>query len=77
LNAFSTHDIKANDKDEWFTEMKSIASTLGYAPDGKTFKANPDQYKGSIADIAMVLRVALTERTKSARFVYNNESAWV
>jgi glutamyl-tRNA synthetase len=65
LNAFSTHDIKATHKDEWFAEMKSIATELGYAPDGKTFKANPDQYKGSIADVAMVLRIALTERTKA------------
>lgn len=65
LNAFSSHDIKATDKDEWFSEMKSIATELGYAPDGKTFKANPDQYKGSIADVAMVLRIALTERTKA------------
>jgi glutamyl-tRNA synthetase len=65
LHAFSAHDIKATHKDEWFAEMKSIATELGYAPDGKTFKANPDQYKGSIADVAMVLRIALTERTKA------------
>lgn len=65
LNAFSAHNIKATDKDEWFAEMKSVATELGYAPDGKTFKLSPEKYKGSIADIAMVLRVALTERTKA------------
>ncbi len=65
LTAFSAHTISATHKDEWFTEMKSVAETLGYAPDGKTFKLSPDKFKGSIADIAMVLRVALTERTKT------------
>lgn len=65
VHTFGVHEIHATNKDEWFEEMKSVAGTLGYAPDGKTFKANPENYKGSIADVAMVLRVALTGRTKT------------
>ncbi len=65
LSAFAHHDIQATNKDEWFEEMKSVADTLGYARDGKTFKSSPDSFKGQISDIAMTLRVAITGRTRT------------
>ena len=65
LSAFAHHDIQATNKDEWFEEMKSVADTLGYARDGKTFKSSPGSFKGQISDIAMTLRVAITGRTRT------------
>jgi glutamyl-tRNA synthetase len=31
----------------------------------KDYKANPDQYQGNVGDIAMILRAALTGRTRT------------
>ena len=45
--------------------MKQIAADLGYAPETKLFKKNPESYKGHVGDISMVLRVAVTGRQNS------------
>ena len=52
-----------DDKDTWFNKMKLLCDELGYCSDMKEYKNNPDSYKGSVADISMVIRVALTTRT--------------
>ncbi|MCI8590398.1 MAG: glutamate--tRNA ligase [Clostridiales bacterium] len=54
-----------DDQNIWFDKMKQIAETLGFASDMKAFKAQPDLYKGSIADISMFIRVAVTGRMNS------------
>ncbi len=53
------------DKEVWFNQIQSLAAELGYAKDMKQFKANPEQYKGHVGDIAMVIRVALTNRIQT------------
>lgn len=50
------------DKDQWFNHLKDFAETIGFARDGKTFKKSPDEYKGHVGDVAMILRVALTKK---------------
>ncbi len=52
-----------DDKETWFNKMKDLASSLGYAREVKDYKENPDNYKGHVGDISMVLRVALTTKT--------------
>lgn len=47
-------------KDEWFNKIKLLAEELGYASNMKEYKKNPENFKGNVADIATVLRVALT-----------------
>lgn len=60
LEAFvSTYDPK-DDQQTWFDKVKHIASSLGFAPDMKAYKADPAQFKGHIGDISMFLRVAVT-----------------
>ena len=39
---------------------RRLADKLGFASDMKLFKANPENYKGSVADISMFLRVAVS-----------------
>ena len=56
------YDIN-DDKDTWFNKMRDFAEKLGYAGDMKAYKENPDNYKGNITDISMVLRVALTTKS--------------
>ena len=53
----------SDDKDTWFNKIKELTDKLGYASDMKEYKANPDNYKGNIADISTVIRVALTSKS--------------
>ena len=54
---------ESDDKDTWFNKMKLLSDELGYAKEVKEYKENPDNYKGHVGDISMVLRVALTTKT--------------
>ena len=49
-------------KETWFEEVKRMAEGLGYQVNMKEYKANPDAYKGSIADVTGIIRVAITNR---------------
>ncbi|WP_028547453.1 glutamate--tRNA ligase [Paenibacillus sp. UNC451MF] len=52
-----------DDKDVWFGKVKQVADQFGFAKDAKTFKKQPEQFKGHVGDVAMVLRLALSNRT--------------
>ncbi len=52
-----------DDKDTWFQKIKELTTKLGYCADMKAYKENPEAYKGSVADISTVIRVALTTRS--------------
>ncbi len=52
-----------DDKDTWFNKMKELCDTLGYCSNMKEYKENPNNYKGSIVDISMVIRVVVTTKT--------------
>lgn len=56
------YDIN-DDKDTWFNKMKDIATKYDYCPDVKEYKENPSMYKGSIIDISMIIRVAITSKS--------------
>ncbi len=60
LNEYIKLYDENDDKDTWFNKIKDVADTLGYASDMKSYKENPDNYKGNVADIATVIRVVLT-----------------
>ncbi len=74
---FSKDDIKAtlkafmegydenDDMNVWFDKIKAIADDLGYASDMKAYKASPESFKGSVADISMFLRIAVTGKLNS------------
>ena len=51
---------EADDMNVWFDKVKAIADELGYASDMKAYKADPTAFKGSVADISMFIRVAVT-----------------
>lgn len=55
----ATFDM-ADDMNTWFDKVKAIADSLGYASDMKAYKATPENFKGSVADISMFIRVAVT-----------------
>ena len=49
-----------DDKETWFNKIKELTEELGYASNMKDYKENPDKYKGNVADVSTVIRVALT-----------------
>ena len=53
------------DRDAWFDGVKACAERCGFCPDMKEYKANPDAYKGSVADVSMFIRVAVTGKMNS------------
>lgn len=61
LGLYSSTD----DKDTWFSKIKKLCDKLGYASNMKEYKENPEKYKGNIADVSTVLRVALTTKCQT------------
>ena len=59
LKYYDTNDTKG----DWFNKIKLLCDDLGYASDMKEYKSNPDKYKGNVADVSMVIRVALTTKS--------------
>ena len=55
--------LNLQDKETWFNSIKAMCDELGYASNMKDYKNNPDNYKGNVADVATVLRVALTTKS--------------
>lgn len=54
---------ESDDKDTWFSRIKELSTTLGYCANMKEYKENPNNYKGSVADVSTVIRIALTSST--------------
>lgn len=54
-----------DDAASWFDKVKAVTAEIGFAADMKEYKANPDAYPGSVADVSTFLRVAVTGKTNS------------
>ncbi len=54
-----------DDQSVWFDKIRAIAEELGYAPQPKLYKKNPEAYKGHVGDVSAVIRVAVTGRQNS------------
>ena len=55
----------ADEQQVWFDKIKDVAKSIGYCPDMKEYKADPDAYPGSVADVSMFLRLAVTGKLNS------------
>ena len=62
LNTYMEKYFNITDKEAWFNNIKTLTDELGYCSNMKEYKENPDKYKGSVADISTVIRVALTTK---------------
>lgn len=52
----------ADDKDQWFARIKEMCEPLGFTPNVKEYKKNPEAFKGHVGDVSTVIRIALTSR---------------
>ncbi len=55
----------SDDQAAWFDKVRAIAEELGYAPQPKLYKNEPERYKGHVGDVSAVIRVAVTGRQNS------------
>ena len=55
----------SDDMTAWFDKIKAIGEGLGYTADMKAYKASPEDFKGSVADVSMFIRVAVTGKLNS------------
>ena len=65
LNRFlAVFDI-ADDATLWFNKVKEITEAVGFTSDMKAYKANPDAFPGTVADVSTFIRQAVTGKTNS------------
>ena len=62
LEAYQNVVDAADDKDTWFSKIKDLCEPLGFTPNVKEYKKNPDAFKGHVGDVSTVIRIALTSR---------------
>lgn len=55
----------ADDQPTWFDKLKAAAESTGFAIDNKAYKADPDKFKGNVADFARIIRVLLTGKDRT------------
>lgn len=51
-----------DDSQEWFGKIKEISEKYGYTTNMKEYKKNPENYKGNVAHVSTVIRVAICGR---------------
>lgn len=65
LKAYAEVYDENDDKDAWFARMKTVCPALGFSPEVKEYKQNPDAYKGHVGDVSTVVRIAVTGRSNT------------
>ena len=52
----------SDDKDVWFSKIKDLCEPLGFTPNVKEYKKNPELFKGHVGYVSTVIRLAVTGR---------------
>lgn len=65
LKAYRKVYDENDDNQEWFNKVKALCEPLGFTPNVKEYKQNPDAYKGHVGDVSTVIRIAVTSRTNT------------
>ncbi len=54
-----------DDSQTWFSKVKEVSARQGFAVDMKEYKACPEAWRGSVADVAEILRIAVTGKANT------------
>ena len=65
INDFLASYDYSDDAQVWFSKVKAVAGVQGFAAEMKDYKQNPQNYKGSVSDVAEVLRIAVTGKANT------------
>ncbi len=55
----------ADDAAQWFEKVKVITEEIGFTTDMKAYKADPEAFAGTVADVSTFIRQAVTGKTNS------------
>ena len=55
----------SDDSAAWFDKVKAITEEIGFTTDMKAYKADPDAFPGTVADVSTFIRQAVTGKTNS------------
>ena len=55
----------SDDSGVWFDKVKAITEEMGFTTDMKAYKADPDAFPGTVADVSTFIRQAVTGKTNS------------
>ena len=55
----------ADDASVWFDKVKEITTEMGFTTDMKAYKATPDAFPGTVADVSTFIRQAVTGKQNS------------
>ena len=61
LERFDIND----DSGVWFDKVKAITEEMGFTTDMKAYKADPETFPGTVADVSTFIRQAVTGKTNS------------
>lgn len=62
LDAYMGIYADSDDKNMWLERVRDFCEKMGYARDVKSYKKNPQAYKGHIGDVTTVIRIAVANR---------------
>ncbi len=62
LKDYKKNYFLEGDENNWYNNVKNIASKYNFAVDSKAYKLNPSDYKGSMNDFCEILRVIVSGR---------------
>ncbi len=65
LEKFTERYDYADDSAVWFDKVKAITEEVGFTTDMKAYKADPDAFPGTVADVSTFIRQAVTGKTNS------------
>ena len=65
LNRFLESFDIADDSGVWFDKVKAITEAIGFTTDMKAYKADPNAFPGTVADVSTFIRLAVTGKTNS------------
>ncbi len=54
-----------DDAAQWFEHVKAVTEKLGFTTNMKAYKADPNAFPGTVADVSTFLRIAVTGKTVS------------
>ncbi len=70
INAYIDLYSQNDDKDSWFSKIKSVCPLCDCTDNVKEFKQHPEKYIGHVGDISTIIRVALTGRINTPDLFY-------
>ncbi len=56
---------EADDNQAWFAKVKAVAAAHGFAAEMSEYRVNPENFRGSVSDVAEILRIAVTGMSNS------------